>query len=123
VLAIFPHLHNNVATIGSYPRNCCVLISIIFHERLVGFCSMYGPKLTSTCIHLWEWMDTSLLDVNQKIGRHFNMFEWDGGVGYMISGLEKSVWYKCKSSLHLFDPNLGKNGVYYGGWFNLSKFR
>jgi hypothetical protein len=69
---------------------------------------MYAPNSYLVCIHLWAWMETSLLDANQIIGRHFNMVEWDGdrggGVGYMISGSEKPVWYKCKSSLHLFDP-------------------
>jgi hypothetical protein len=73
------------------------------------------------------WMETSLLVANWIIGRHFNMVEWDGdrggGVGYMISGSEKPVSYNCKSSLHLFDLNWGKKGVYYGVWFTLSKFR
>jgi hypothetical protein len=55
------------------------------------------------------------------------MVEWDGdrggGVGYVINGSEKQAWSKCKASLQLFDPNWGKKGVDYGGWFTWSNFR
>ena len=55
------------------------------------------------------------------------MVEWDGdrggGVGYVISGSKKQVWFKCKASLQLFEPNWEKKGFDYGGWFTWSKFR
>jgi hypothetical protein len=28
-----------------------------------------------------------------------------GGVGTVVSGLEKQVWSRCKTMLRLFDPN------------------
>ena len=93
----------------------------------MGFCSIYAPNLSYTHIRIWEWMETYLPYVEWINCGDFNMVEWDGdrggGVGYVISGLERQTWSKCKASLQMFDPNWWKTGVDYGEWFTRSNFR
>lgn len=47
------------------------------------------------------------------------MVEWDGdkkgGIGCIISGLEKWTWTSYKATLQLFDPKWGRKGWDYGG--------
>jgi hypothetical protein len=95
VLAIFPYLKNFVTTFGCDPNNMCVWITLLIQERLLGLCSMYAPSMSSAKLNLWEWMTSSLLDVEWIVGKYFNMVEWEGdwggGLGEVASGFEKNT--------------------------------
>ena len=63
-------------------------------------------------------MDSSLPTTKWTIGGDLNMVERssdrDGGVGSVISSLEKQAWSWCKVYLHMFDPICGKRYFNYG---------
>ena len=46
-----------------------------------------------------------------------------GLIGFVISGLEKQAWTRCKATLQVFYPNWGRKEWDYGGWFTWSSFR
>ena len=65
--------------------------------------------------------------VDWILGGDINMVEQDGDrkgrFGYIVSGLDKQTWTRCKATLEPFDPNWGRKGWEYGGQFTWSNFR
>ena len=90
VLAISPYLKKCITTSRRDPSTCCVWITLLFQERLLGFCSIYAPNSSSKHTQICTRLESSLTYVEWILGGDFNMVEWDidreGGVSCVISG-------------------------------------
>ena len=71
-------------------------VTILIQDKLFGFFSIYATNPTANRFIVWEWMASSLPTMKSTIGGDLNMVEQasnkDGGVGSVISSLEKQAW-------------------------------
>jgi hypothetical protein len=109
VIAISHSLQSFVVDHGSNPTNKCVWVMLLLRDKVVGFFSVYAPNSSSERCILWDWLVSSLSNIEWIWGIDFNMVEWvkdgEGGSSFVICGIEKQAWYKGKAYLQGFHPN------------------
>ena len=87
VVAISPYLQNFFVGNSCDPTNRCIWITLVIQDRLLGFCLVYAPNLSSDQSHLWDWMASSwsyanwilvetLIWLNRMVIKEVVLVEW-----------------------------------------------